>query len=101
MQRDGWTEEQRDVLSSRKFVWKWTMIEDMSLLLVVGCLFWFFPVLLFPRLLSLCCSEFEDSIDIELNTDNSVQLRLCFSFFFQPLAFLIEIQCIAHCHLIV
>ena len=27
---------------------------------------------------SLCCSEPEDSSDIELNSENSVQLRLCF-----------------------
>ena len=27
-----------------------------------------------------CCSESEDSIDIELNSENSVQLRLCFLF---------------------
>ena len=35
-----------------------------------------------PRLQlpSLCCSESEDSIDGELNSENSVQLRLCFLF---------------------
>ena len=28
----------------------------------------------------MCCSESEDSIDIELNSENSLQLRLCFLF---------------------
>ena len=43
-------------------------------------MFW---LLWFPDswLPSLCCSEIEDSIDIELNSENSVQLRLCFLFF--------------------
>ena len=66
---------------------------------VPGCLFW---LLRFPgsRLPSLCCSESEDSIDGGLNSENSVQLRLCF-LFFQPLALLIEIRRTAHCHVTV
>ena len=47
---------------------------------VPGCLFWLFRFL-DSWLPSLCCSESEDSIDIELNSENSVQLRLCFFFF--------------------
>ena len=37
-------------------------------------------ILLVPRLPSLCCPESEDSIDVELNSENSAQLRLCFLF---------------------
>ena len=42
-----------------------------------GCLFWLtrFTDSWLP---SLCCAESEDSSDIELNSENSVQLRLCF-----------------------
>ena len=42
-----------------------------------GCVFWLlrFPDSWRP---SLCCAESEDSSDIELNSENSVQPRLCF-----------------------
>ena len=73
--------------------------DELRYLPAPGCLFW---LLQFPgsSLPSLCCSESEDSFDIELNSENSVQLRLCF-LFFQPLAFLIEIRLTAHRHLTV
>ena len=54
------------------------------------------PVPQHPRNPSLCCSESEDSIDGELNSENSLQLRLCF--LFQPPVFPIETRCTAHCH---
>ena len=38
------------------------------------------PVPQVPRLPSLCCSEVEDSVDFELNSENSFQLRLFFFF---------------------
>ena len=51
-----------------------------SLPLVSNCSF---SLLLLPDswFPSLCCSESEDSIDIELNSESSVQLRLCCLFF--------------------
>ena len=58
------------------------------------------PVPQVPRLPSLCCSESEDSVEFELNSENSCQLHLCFLLFLS-LAFLIEIRCTAHCHLTV
>ena len=54
------------------------------------------PVPLVPRLLSLRCSLSEDSMDIELSSENSVQLRLCF--LCQPPVFSHRDSCTAHCH---
>ena len=48
-----------------------------------------------PRILSLCCSESEGSIDGELNSENSLQLQLVF---FLSHVLPIEIRCTAHCH---
>ena len=58
----------------------WAEVSANLFPLVPGCLFW---LLRLPgsRRPSLCCSESADSIDIELNSENSEQLRLCFLFF--------------------
>ena len=48
-----------------------------------------------PRFPSMCCTESEDSI--ELNSENLFQLQPVF-FFFLPHVFLIEIRCTAYCH---
>ena len=42
------------------------------------------PVPLVCRFPSLCCTESEDSIDGEFNSENKLQLRLCAFYFIQP-----------------
>ena len=55
-------------------------------------------VLLVPRLPSFCCSESEDSIDGDSNSENSLQLRLRFLFAATRIAHRDPVYCTLSCN---
>ena len=70
----------------------------LSLPLVSVCLSWLLRFTWFLGSLRCVAPESQDSIDGEFNSENSLQLRLCFLFQPSVFSFVIETRCTAHCH---